>query len=269
MKTVFRTLALLVATTFTGITVAAETIDLWFSPGWKAKAAKAKVITTELSNKSGLQIRPRIANSYPQILDTFASGKPALVYVGSFVQAVIRARGLGDGLVQASNGKEFYSGVLVYPKGEDPAAILSSSPDKIAYAVGASSGESSAKAATDGRAGIPTKNHGATCGAVKAGRAKAGVVKNWWWAANSKRFPELAAYEIPGVSESKNPDNVLSASKGVSADVKAKITAAAKASKDVFGATEMVDFDPTTLDFSLGLMSRGNIDPKTYSWASN
>lgn len=266
MKTFFRTLALLVATTFASVTLAAETIDLWFSPGWKVKAAKAKVITTALSEKSGLQIRPRIANSYPQILGTFATGKPALVYVGSFVQAVIRARDLGDGLVQAANGKEFYSGVLVYPQGEDPTAILINSPTKIAYAVGASSGESSAKAATDGQAAIPTKNHGATCGAVKAGKAKAGVVKNWWWAGNAKRFPELAVFEIPGVSETKNPDNVLSASKGVSADVKAKITAAAKASKDVFGATTMVDFDPTTLDFSLALMDRGKIDPKTYDW---
>ena len=266
MKTLFRSLTLLVATAFSSVTLAADTIDLWFSPGWKAKAAQAKVITTELSNKSGLQVRPRIANSYPQILDTFSSGKPALVYVGSFVQAIIRARDLGEGLVQATNGKEFYSGVLVYPKGEDPAAILSNNPSKIAYAVGASSGESSAKAATDGQAAIPTKNHGATSGAVKVGKAKAGVVKNWWWAGNGKRFPELAMYEIPGVSETKNPDNVLSASKGVSKDVKAKITAAAKASNEVFGATEMVDFDPTTLDFSLSLMDRGKIDPKTYSW---
>jgi len=85
MKTLFCTLTMLVATAFCSVTLAADTIDLWFSPGWKAKAAKAKVITTELSNKSGLQVRPRIANSYPQILDTFASGKPALVYVGSFV----------------------------------------------------------------------------------------------------------------------------------------------------------------------------------------
>lgn len=266
MKILIRTLTLLLATTFSSVTMAADTIDLWFSPGWKAKAEKAKIITTELSQKSGLQIRPRIANSYPQILNEFSSGKPALVFVGSFVQAIIRARGLGEGLVQASNGKEFYAGVLVYPKTEDPVAILSGSPTKIAYAVGSSSGESSAKAATQGLAAIATKNHGATCGAVKAGKAKAGVVKNWWWESNSKRFPELAMYEIPDVSAAKNPDNVLSASKGVSADVKAKITSAAKASKDAFGASDMVDFDPATLDFSLSLMTKGKIDPKTYSW---
>ncbi len=266
MKKIFCTLTLMAVTAFSSMTLAADALDMWFSPGWKAKAVKAKVITTELGSKSGLQIRPRIANSYPQILKAFASGKPALVYVGSFVQATIRARELGVGLVQAANGKEFYSGVLVYPKGGDPAAILSGNPGRIAFAVGASSGESSAKAATDGQAAIPTKNHGATCGAVKAGKAKAGVVKNWWWASNSKRFPELAMYEIPGVSETKNPDNVLAASKGVSADVMAKVIDAAKASKDVFGATEMVDFDPATLDFSLSLMAKGKIDPKTYSW---
>jgi len=266
MKIIFRTFILLIATVFSTVTLAAGSIDMWFSPGWKSKTAKAKSITSELSSKSGIQVKPRIAGSYPQILKTFASGKPALVYVGSFVQAIIRARGLGEGLVQASNGKEFYSGVLVYPKGQDPKAILKNSPSKIAFAVGASSGESSAKAATAGKASIGTKNHAATCGAVKVGKAKAGVVKNWWWASNGKRFPELAMYLIPGVSEQKNPDNVLSASKGVSADVKAKIKEAAKASKDIFGASKMVDFDPSALDFSLSLMAKGKIDPNTYSW---
>lgn len=266
MKRFFRTLTLIVAAAFSGVTLAADAIDLWFAPGWKAKAAKAKEITAELSNRSGIQVRPRIANSYPQILETFAAGEPALVYVGSFVQAIIRARGLGEGLVQAANGKEFYSGVLVYPKGQDPADILNGSPEKIAYAVGASSGESSAKAATAGKAAIRTKNHGATLGAIKAGKASAGVVKNWWWSNNSSSHPELAMYEMPGISEARNPDNVLSASKAVHASVKARIVEAAKASKDVFGATEMVDFDPTSLDFSLALMAQGKIEPTTYTW---
>ncbi len=73
-------------------------------------------------------------------------------------------------------------------------------------------------------------------------------------------------YPIPGVSENKNPDNVLSASNAVPAEMKAKITAAAKASKDAFGSPEMVDFDQSTLDFSLSLMAKGKIDPQTYSW---
>jgi len=266
MKTVFRAVTLLAAATFSTVTLATDAFDLWFAPGWKSKAVKAKAITSTLSEKSGLKIRPRIAKSYPQILDTFSSGKPALVYVGSFVQAIIRARGLGEGLVQAANGKEFYSGVLVYPKGKDPAAILEGHPAKIAYAVGASSGESSAKAATAGQAAIPTKNHAATCGAVKAGKAMAGVVKNWWWEGNGKRFPDFDVYMMPGISENKNPDNVLSASNGLPDDVKSKIKDAAKASKDVFGASEMRDFDPSSLDFSLSLMAKGKIDPKTYAW---
>ncbi len=256
----------IIAMMLTNVAFAAGAIDLWFSPGWKAKSAKAKTIAAQLSSKSGLKIQPRIANSYPQVLKAFSTDKPSFVFVGSFVSAIIRARGLGQGLVQAATGKEFYSGVLVYPKDADPAAILSANPAKIAFALGASSGESSAKAATGGKAAIGTKNHRATCGAVKAGKAKAGVVKNWWWASNGKKFPELAMYKIPGVSEEKNPDNVLSASKAVPAEIVAKVTAAAKASKDVFGATEMVDFDPATLDFSLSLMKKGNIDPKTYSW---
>lgn len=266
MNRFFHIFTLLAATLISSTVLAVESIDLWFAPEWKARAADAKTITETLSSKSGLQIRPRIANSYPQILDQFSSGAPALVYVGSFVQAVIRARNLGVGLVQAANGKEYYSGVLVYPKGGDPNTILRSSPEKVAYAVGASSGESSAKAATDGQAGIATKNHAATCGAVKAGKASAGVVKNWWWAGNGSKFPELAMYEIPGISEARNPDNVLTASKGVSAEIMAKVIAAAKASKEVFGADEMVEFDPTTLDFSLSLMERGRIDPLAYSW---
>ena len=239
MKTLFRTLALLVATTFANVTLAAEPIDLWFSPGWKAKAAKAKVITTALSEKSGLQIRPRIANSYPQILDTFATGEPALVYVGSFVQAVIRARDLGEGLVQAANGKEYYSGVLVYPQGQDPAAILTSSPTKIAYAVGASSGESSAKAATDGQAGHPDQEprRHLRRGKGRQGQGRRGqeLVVGRQRQALSRNLP---CTRFRASRKPRNPDNVLSASKGVSAEVKAKITAAAKASKDVFGATE-------------------------------
>lgn len=266
MKTLLHICILLSAASFATVTVAADALNLWFPPGWKAKAAKARTLTTALADKSGLQIRPRIANSYPDILRAFSSNKPNLVYVGSFVQAIIRARDLGEGLVQNANGKQFYSGVMVYKKGSDPVAILSNHPAEVAYAVGASSGESSAKAASAGQAAVPTKNHGATCGAVKVGKAKAGVVKNWWWDGNKQKFPGLDMYLIPGVSEQKNPDNVLTASKSVPADVKAKITAAAKASKEAFGATEMVDFDPATLDFSLSLMAKGKIDPQTYSW---
>ncbi len=109
-------------------------------------------------------------------------------------------------------------------------------------------------------------DYGATCGAVKAGKAKAGVVKNWWWEANKNKFPMLAMYRIPGVSIEKNPDNVLTASKAIPAYLLKKIADAAIASKDAFGAPEMAPFDQSRLEFSLGLMKKGKIDPLAYNW---
>lgn len=247
-------------------TAMASDMNCWFSPGWKKKPQQAKAICTALTEKSGITIKPRIAKSYPQILKAFDSPDQSLVYVGSFVQAIIKARNLGTALVQNINGKEFYSGVLVYPKEEDPQKILNDYPEKIAFAKGASSGESSAKAATDGKAKMGTANHGVTCAAVKAGKAKAGVVKNWWWESNKSKFPMLDMYKMPGISITKNPDNVLTASKAVPSDIQEKIAAAAIASKEAFGAPQMAKFDTSLLDFSLGLMKKGKIDPLTYSW---
>ena len=244
----------------------ASDLTCWFPPGWKKKAAKAKEITTALSDNSGITVKPRIAKSYPEILEAFSKGDAGLVYVGSFVQAIVKARGLGTPLVQTINGKEMYGSWMIFPKGEDPKTILANSPDKVAFARGASSGESGAKAATAGKASIGTPNHGASAGAVKAGKAKAAFVKNWWWQGNKDKFSTLDVYQVPGASDLGNPDNVLTASKGVSADVAAKIKKAAIASKDVFGGKEMADFDGSTLDFSLGLMEKGKIDPMTYSW---
>ena len=244
----------------------ADGITCWFPPGWKNKADQARAIALALKEHSGLQIRPRIAKSYPQLLTAFSSDQQNLVYVGSFVQAIIKARGLGTPLIQTVNGKEFYSGILVYPKGGDPAAILKNNPDKIAFAVGASSGESSAKAATDGKASMGVANHGAASAAVVVGKAKAGVVKNWWWESNKSKFSSLEAYEIPNISLQKNPDNVLTASKAMSANTMLKITAAAFNSKEAFGAKEMKPFDGDALNFSLSLMEKGKIDPMAYTW---
>ncbi len=252
-----------------GITVSGyceDSITCWFPPSWKSKPVKAKMIAQALSEQSALNIKHRIAKNYPEILNAFSSDQASLVYVGSFVQAIIKARKLGTPLIQSVNGKEMYSGILVYPKGKNPAAILEKWPEHIAYAVGASSGESSAKAATGGKASIGGSSHSATCTAVTAGKAKAGVVKNWWWEANKNKFAALEVYEIPGISVLKNPDNVLSASKGMSPDVMLKITAAAFKSKEVFGVNQMVPFDSAKLDFSLNLMDRGNLDPLTYAW---
>lgn len=243
-----------------------DTITCWFPPGWKAKGSQAMKITKALSQNSGLDIKPRIAKSYPEILTAFSTDQQSLVYVGSFVQAIIKARNLGTPLVQNINGKDLYSGVLIYPKGENPEKILKNNPTQIAFAVGASSGESSAKAGTNGKAAIGTKNHGASAGAVKAGKAKAAVVKNWWWEKNKQKMSTMDMYRMPGVSIEKNPDNVLTASKAVPADIANKIKKAAMASKDAFGAPKMVDFDESRLNFPLSLMKKGEIDPKTYSW---
>ena len=107
---------------------ATEAIDCWFAPSWVTKSAQAKEITAALSAHSGLTIKPRIATNYPQILKAFSSVEQNLVYVGSFVQAIIQARGLGTGLVQSVNGKEFYSGVFVYPKEQNPEDLLKNYP---------------------------------------------------------------------------------------------------------------------------------------------
>jgi ABC-type phosphate/phosphonate transport system substrate-binding protein len=250
-----------------GLSLAADPLICWFPPGWKSKAASAKQIADGLSSASGIVIRPRIAKSYPEILSAFSSKEANLVYVGSFVQAIIAARDLGTPLAQNVNGKELYSGILIYPEGQDPVAILNNNPAEIAFAKGASSGESCAKAATTGKAAIGVANHGAAVNAVKAGKAKAAVVKNWWWESNGAKFPGMKVYQIPGVSEQKNPDNVLTASKAVPNDIAQKIKAAAIANSAAFGSgANMQAFDAATLDFSLSLMKKGKIDPLAYSW---
>jgi ABC-type phosphate/phosphonate transport system substrate-binding protein len=247
-------------------TAMAATIYCWFPPGWKNKPAQAKKITDSLSTKSSVTVNPRIANSYPQILGAFTSGEPCLVYVGSFVQAIIRERGIGVPLVQAINGKEYYGSWMIYKKDQSPDAILKNEDNKIAFAAGASSGESGAKAATNGKAALRVPNHAASARAVMAGAAQAGFVKNWWWEANKTKFPELVAYQVPGISDLKNPDNVLTASQAVTAEIQAKITETALAMPEVFGARKMARFDKATLDFSVNLMKKGKIDPLSYTW---
>lgn len=250
----------------TGTALSAEIVTCWFPPSWNAKTEKARVITKALADESGVIIRTKIAHDYPEILNAFSSSKPNLVYVGSFVQAIIKARSLGTPLVQNINGKELYSGILVYPKGQDPQKILAQDPEQIAFAVAASSGESSAKAATGGKAAIKMASHGDASRAVELGEAKAAVVKNWWWEGNKVNYPSLESYEIPGVSVIGNPDNVLTASNAVSEETRSKLTKAAMANAHAFGANQVVPFDQSRLDFSLELMRKGNIDPMRYTW---
>jgi ABC-type phosphate/phosphonate transport system substrate-binding protein len=189
-----------------------------------------------------------------------------LVDVGSFAQALLHARGLGVPIVQGITGQEMYAGVMIYPAGQDPEAILREHPSEVAFAAGASSGESSAKAATDGKAAVRLPSHKAVAGAVNVGKASAGFVKNWWWEANKANFPKLAMYQVPDISQLGNPDHVLTASKNVPADMRDKITAAALAHPEALGAQKVVPFDGSQLAFSLGLMKKGQIDPMTYEW---
>lgn len=267
MKKLF--VLLVAATMVLGVTSAAlsaEIVTCWFPPDWNAKAEKAQSITKALAEESGVIIRTKIARDYPEILNAFSSSKPNLVYVGSFAQAIIKARNLGTPLVQSIDGKELYSGILVYPKGQDPQKILQQHPEKIAFAAAASSGESSAKAATGGKSALKMGSHEAASQAVESGEAKAAVVKNWWWESSKVNHPGLESYEIPGISLNGNPDNVLAASNAVSEETRTRITKAALVRKEVFGANKMVPFDPSRLDFSLTLMRKGNIDPLSYNW---
>lgn len=246
--------------------VAADRITCWFPPAWGSKSQQAQQIAAALSHETGFDIQARIAKNYPEILAAFATRDENLVYVGSFVQSIIKARQLGKQLVQVDNGKELYSGILIYPEGQDPQKILRDFPAEIAYAIGASSGESTAKAATGGKAAIGSANHGAACAAVNAGKARAAVVKNWWWEANKSRFAGLTAYDIPRFSKQGNPDNVLTASTSVAIEKQKLITAAAMKNPQIFGGEKVHLFEENSLQFSLWLMQQGNIDPLTYSW---
>ncbi|OGR04962.1 MAG: hypothetical protein A2511_15850 [Deltaproteobacteria bacterium RIFOXYD12_FULL_50_9] len=249
-----------------GKVAAAADIICWFAPEWKENSAAAKKITDTLSEKSGLVIKLQIADKYPQILDAFSAGDPCLVYAGSFVQSIIHGRGNGVPLVQAINGKEYYGALMLHPKGKSPKEILKNTPAAIAFAVGTSSGESAAKAVTGGKAAVKEADHAAAANAVKAGTAKAAFVKDHWWNSNKEKFPELEAYQVPGVSESRNPDNVLTASKTIQASVQARITEAALASPQAFGASKMSQFNKNSLVFSVELMKKAGIDPFKYTW---
>jgi len=238
----------------------AADVTCWFPPGFSAD--NAKKITDALAT-SGVSVEPRVAKSYPEILEAFSTKGSNVAYVGSFVQAILSVKQQGVTLVQTIDGKQFYGSWMIYPKGGDPASILRESPAKIAFAKGASSGESGAKAATDGKASIATANHGAAAEAVKSGKAKAAFVKSWWWEANRAKYPELEVHKVPGVSDAKNPDNVLTASKHVDEGLRKKLKAAALAAPAAFGAQSMAEFSGD-LSFSIGLMRKGKIDPASY-----
>jgi len=122
MKKIFMLLVLTVSiAALPGASCAESEVTCWFPPGWEAKNPEIKAIVDSLTQKSGIAVKPLVAKNYPQILDALNSDKPCLVYAGSFIQAIIQAKGLGRPLAQVADGKEFYSGIMVYPhKGEIP-----------------------------------------------------------------------------------------------------------------------------------------------------
>lgn len=238
----------------------AADVTCWFPPRFPPESAKR---ISEALSASGVAVTPRIAQSYPEILEAFGTKGSNVVYVGSFVQAILSVRKQGVTLAQAADGKEHYGAWMVHPRGADPAAILRASPAEIAFAKGASSGESGAKAATDGKAAIARASHEAAVEAIKAGKAKAAFVKNWWWEANKGRWPEYEASRLPDISDARNPDNVLTASTALPPEVRARLKAAALAAPAAFGAKAMRSFDGD-LSFTIGLMKKGRIDPAAY-----
>ncbi|MBE0504722.1 MAG: PhnD/SsuA/transferrin family substrate-binding protein [Desulfuromonadales bacterium] len=265
MKRALATLVLLLCSLSVGTALAADTVTCWFPPGKSLDQAKA--ISFALSKESGVKVTPRIAGKYSEILDAFATKDQNLVYAGSFAQAIIMARKLGTPLAQNVDGNELYAGILIHKIGQDPQTILTSSPAAIAYAIGASSGESTAKAATAGKAAVGVNSHAAAVEAVLTGKAQAAVVKDGWWNSNQGKFPGFAAYEIPRHSIKKNPDNILTASSSVPAALAEKFKAGAIKNSANFGPNAvMKPFVASNLNFSLGLMMQGKIDPLTYKW---
>jgi len=257
---VIRFLSAVAATILMVSPALAADVTCWFPPGFSAESAKR---ITDALGASGVTVEPRVARNYPEILDAFSAKGSNLTYAGSFVQAILAAKKQGVALVQAIDGKQLYGSWMVYPKGGNPTAILAESPAKIAFAKGASSGETGAKAATGGKASVATANHAAAVEAVKSGKAAAAFVKNWWWEANKAKYPDFEVHRVPGVSDLKNPDNVLTASKHVDAGVRGKLKAAALASPAAFGAQSMADFSGD-LGFTLALMGKAKIDPVAY-----
>ncbi len=243
---------------------AAPEVKLWFPSDTKAEVAQK--IADGLSLKSGMKIVPRIAKDYPEILSALSEKRPNLAYVGSMVSTIIWSRRLGNPIFQAVDGRQSYAGEMLFPTGQSPQAILHDTPTEVAYTVGASAGEVSAKAATGRKAAIMVASHDEAAGAVKAGRAKAAFVKDSWWEDNKQRFPGLEAYRVPEISESKNPDNILIASKSVTPEVKSLIAGSAYQAPELFGAEFIVPFDSSSFDFTLALMKKAGIDPLTYTW---
>ncbi len=246
--------------------LALSEINLYFPPNWAAHSAAAGQIANGLGHELGIKIIPNISSCYPEILIALTEKKPVLAYVGSMVQTIIWSRKLGTPLLQAIDHKQFYGGVLLFPKGMSPSAILKDYPAEIAYTVGATSGEVCAKSATGGKASIAVFNQRTAADTIMSGKAKAAFVKNVWWDENKNNYPELDSYSVPEISDIKNADNVLLVSKFVPPGLKAAIMSATAKVPELFNADLIVPFDSSALNFTLELMKKAGINPLTYTW---
>ncbi|MEW6088016.1 MAG: PhnD/SsuA/transferrin family substrate-binding protein [bacterium] len=250
------------------VAASAEKITIYFPPDWQEKANDAKIIAEKLSENSGLDIKPLIAKSYHQILDAFMEHTPALVYIGSFVQSVLYSRNLSLPLAQGINGKELYTGVLITPAsaGNDPVLIVKNAGANIAYAKSTSSGETAAKAASNGIAEIAVISQTAAANAVKVGKAKAAFVKNLWWEDNKNKYSGLKSFNYPRISDIKHPDYIVSANRHLNPKDLEKIMTALKNCKEYFKVNEFKKFDPELLEGTLQLMKKAKIDIENYKW---
>lgn len=242
-------------------------VHLWFPAEWQTKTEATEKIAAHLSRKSGMKITPRVVRNYQELMAAFEDKSPELAYVGSMVSAVLWSRRLAQPLFQAMDGEQFYAGVMLYPKGQEPLAILKEYPEEIAYAMGTSAGELSAKVASEGKAGQAKASQGEAAKAVGEGKAKAAFVKDYWWEKHKAEFPGVESYRLPGISENRNPDHVLLTSFSVSPEVKAHFFDAAIHAPELFDALYIAPFDASSLDFTLSLMSKAKVDPLTYVWA--
>lgn len=260
---------LLIAMVVRPHSAAAEPTLFYFPPEWLNKVDRAKAITDSLSKSTGLDLQAKVADNYPQIINGFQSKQPTVAYIGSFIQALLYARNLSKPLARGVNGQEFYSSILIAPEsaGTDVAVIIQQAGAAVAYTTGASSGETGAKSGTHGLAAVATNNHQASVMAIKEGKAKIAFVKNHWWKANAAQFPGMKQFEVPGVSDQKHPDYMISANLALPDADAEKIKEALKlAGPQLFDMHGFVDFHYQVLQPTLRLMGQGKIDPKTYTW---
>lgn len=241
-------------------------VHLWFPNTWAAKGAEAQKIADELGKKSGLKIVPEIAANNAELLTALTGTDPEIAFVGSMVSAVVWSRRLAQPLFQAVDGRHLYAGVMIFPKGQVPETILRDDPGAVAYNIGTTSGEVCAKAATGGKAALGMPSFPATADAVQSGKAKAGFVKDFWWDDNKQKYPQLDSAMLPGISDSRNPDNVMLVSVRVAPEIRGLILDAAYHSPKLFNANVVVPFDSSSLDYTLSLMKKAGLDPLTYEW---